>query len=235
LVIAFASLSFFAAFAQERPSLEVPVTLQSDHVLKKGEDIFLTTVFPLGIVVEGEPAKRMVAQVGSYIRCKAGARSKNSLALAGCEMLFQPVGSKENYTYAGALLGSDLSIRWRPRIFWDQLVNAGETWEAAVGSFAIGSTAALFTTRHTIVAVGTGVGFFLTSVGPFAKHHPEWFLPPKRRAIPDNRTLLFSPGKSPLRVGKLACVGENCPSPSGGAAAGLLSLPGNTARATTVP
>jgi len=206
-------VSTAGARAQSNSSEEVPVTLLSDHIVREGEFIFMSTGYP--IHVAADQGKAMIAAAGSYLRCKAGAsaKNKNSLPLSDCQMLFQSMNGAENHTYTGNLTGSGLSIRWRHRLFWDQAVNAGETWQGAVGSFAIGSTTALFTGSHTIIAVGTAIGFVLTGVGPLAKHHPHWFLPSERSAIPDNRTLLFNSGQTPLIIGSLTCVGEDCPQP----------------------
>jgi hypothetical protein len=228
-LVAFVTSTVIAPAQSNSPGM-VPVTLLSDHILREGDDIFMATAYPMDIV--DDHGKRMIAPAGSYLRCKAGARGKNSLPLSDCHMLIQPIGAKENYTYTCTVIGSELSVRWRNRLFWDQLVNAGETWQGAVGSFAIGSTAALFTTSHAITAVGTGIGFALTSVGPLAKHHPAWFQHSKMSALPDNRTLLFNPGRSTLSVGSLQCVGDNCPQTAGQASGNPFPAYGKTGQAT---
>jgi len=221
--------------AQSESLSQVPVTLLSDHVVHEAEDVFMMTAYPLTIA--DDQGKRMIAPANSYLRCKAGRgeKDKNSLPLTDCEMLFQPIGQKDAPTYTCSILGGRLSVRWRNRLFWDQLVNAGETWQGAVGSFAIGSTVALFTTRHTIMGVGTAVGFALTGVGPLAKHHPAWFLPSKKQAVPDNRALLFSSGKSTLQVTNMKCVGDiGCPPTPGPATIDLLPRPREAAQALEI-
>jgi hypothetical protein len=194
------------ASAQQPPHREIPITLLSDHVVREGDDVFMTTAYPMQI-------GKVVIAAGSYLRCTAGAqgKDKNALPLSDCQMLYQAMG-EDNHTYKANLTGNGLSIRWRHRLFWDQLVNAGETWQGAVGSFAIGSTAALFTSRHDIMAVGTAAGFAVTAVGTLAKHHPQWFLHAKKSAIPaDARALLFDPGQSALTSVDRACVRAGCP------------------------
>ena len=214
--LAFLFTSAITAFAQAVSPQEVPVTLVSDRIVHEGEYVFLMTSYPVTVV--DDQSKQRIAPANSYLRCRSAPmdKNKNLLPLSDCEMLFQSLGEKDNPTYTCNLSGEKLSIRWRDRLFWDQLVNAGETWEAAVGSFAIGSTAALFTTRHTLIAVGTAAGFLLTGVGPLAKHHPAWFLPSKKWALPDNRALFFNFGKPALTVKNLKCVGDNgCAAPPG--------------------
>lgn len=189
--------------AQRSLPLEVPVDLLVDHLVDEGWDVLLSTKYPANVLADD--GRQRVAPAGSFLYCKAKRGKGHSLALADCQMFYQPVGEEKNF-YTCKVITKDLHLHWHGH-WWEFFGNASETWQAVFASFSAGSTAQLFTRAHWIMAVSTAGGLVFAGIGPFAKHHPRLLLR-RKCPIPESAALMLAgpPGQAALNVRGMAPV-----------------------------